>query len=1032
MQTIWGIDLGPTSVGFAVVDYDEKRESGRVHRLGVRIFPEGRTEDKQEPRNKARRAARLMRRQHRRKRLRRRLLREALAEAGLLPAFGSPDWFALMEPKRTEQNDPYALRARALGEPLRLVELGRALYHLSKRRGFFSPRIQVDEKADAEKKKEEGIVKEEIAKIAADLAGRTLGQMLAGVPEGTRGRRGIHGERRMTGDEFERIWAAQAAHHPKVLTDTLKKRVFGIVFRQRPVFWRLGTLGTCALEPDAPLCPKGSWIGQRYDVLSKVNGLRIALGNNPPLDAAQRATLLALIADAEAKGKRSVTFPEIRKALGLGRTIKFNFEVGGDRHLPCNATEAELAKALGARWASLPARAALRREIFECRFEIDYRRIGDKRVEIRDAKDAEIQKAAFVARAMKDWDVTETEAGALAEIDLPTGWRRHSTEAIEKLLPHLENAKLYSEAMDAAYPNWRVREGKVHERLPVDTREVVADTRNPTVHRTLNELRKVVNNLIAVHGKPDLIRVELARDLALPAMDRERMNRTNRERAGLRKKAETDLKDKGIASPSGEDVEKWLLWTESGKKCPYTGDQIGFDDLFRNGRFQIEHIFPLSKTLDNGFANKTLCRTDINEAKGDRSPFEYFSSLGGAAWDEAKSRTIGILAGNEAKARRFCREVYGNLEDEKTNERLIRDTAYGARMARDYLRSLFPPDPDTSRHVETTKGSLTAPLRRHWGLNALLATDGNAKKNRDDHRHHAVDALVVALTSRAFVKRLSDASRKQAMVEKRLIAPPWATLREDARRAVGRIVVSHKVRRKVSGPLHKQTSYGDTGVRLEDGRKNYALYVARKTVATLTVAQAKDIRDSRIRELALGRLAEHGGDAKKAFATPLLLPARDGKPPATPIKRVRVLVKQQPNLMVELKAANKSFADIGDNNHMAIYRDAAGDILYETVSISEATGRKAKGEPIVRRVHPTGATFVMSLSPGDMLEFVEPTGEIKYRVVSGVWAAGPIVLIDHTVADGTVWKRPGAKSVLELGAKKVSVDPIGRVRPAGD
>ncbi len=126
---ILGLDIGTTSIGFALIDLDTARETGAIVRLGVRIFPEARDPDGT-PLNQTRRAKRMMRRQLRRRRERRRSLNEMLSDNGLLPKFGGDDWRAAMGA------DPYALRAKGLAEALTPHELGRALYHLSKRRHF--------------------------------------------------------------------------------------------------------------------------------------------------------------------------------------------------------------------------------------------------------------------------------------------------------------------------------------------------------------------------------------------------------------------------------------------------------------------------------------------------------------------------------------------------------------------------------------------------------------------------------------------------------------------------------------------------------------------------------------------------------------------------------------------------------------------------------------------------------------------------------------------------------------------------------
>ena len=129
MPRIFGIDIGTTSIGFAVIDHDQRRETGSILRLGARVFPEARDPDGT-PLNQQRRQKRMVRRQLRRRRMRRRLLNELLSSANLLPEFGSPDWSKVMA------LDPYDLRLRALDERLSPYEIGRALYHLAQHRHF--------------------------------------------------------------------------------------------------------------------------------------------------------------------------------------------------------------------------------------------------------------------------------------------------------------------------------------------------------------------------------------------------------------------------------------------------------------------------------------------------------------------------------------------------------------------------------------------------------------------------------------------------------------------------------------------------------------------------------------------------------------------------------------------------------------------------------------------------------------------------------------------------------------------------------
>jgi CRISPR-associated endonuclease Csn1 len=280
---IFGFDVGTTSVGFAVIDIDEANRHGSILRLGSRIFPEARDPDGT-PFNQQRRAKRMMRRQLRRRKERRRSLNELLASVGLLPSFSSPDW------NKTMEADPYVLRARGLNETLTPYEIGRALYHLAKRRHFKARDLE-EESGTQEKSAavSESTADEKAAQSnreatvkALSSAHTTLGSWLAGKPDGER-KRGVHAIRDAVASEFNAFWDAQAEKQPELLEPALKEQVEHTIFAQRPVFWRMNTLGQCRLQPGAELCPKGSWLSQQRRMLEKLNNLAIAGGNARPL-----------------------------------------------------------------------------------------------------------------------------------------------------------------------------------------------------------------------------------------------------------------------------------------------------------------------------------------------------------------------------------------------------------------------------------------------------------------------------------------------------------------------------------------------------------------------------------------------------------------------------------------------------------------------------------------------------------------------------------------------------------------------------
>ncbi len=328
-------------------------------------------------------------------------------------------------------------------------------------------------------------------------------------------------------------------------------------------------------------------------------------------------------------------------------------------------------------------------------------------------------------------------------------------------------------------------------------------------------------------------------------------------------------------------------------------------------------------------------------------------------------------------------------------------------------------------------GRVTAQLRRLWGLDNILSDGGG--KTRADHRHHAIDALVVACTHPGITQRLSSYwQAEDAGVPPLRLDPPWPTIRADAAQAAAAIVVSHRVRKKVSGPLHKDTTFGDTGSDFRTASGVYRQFVMRKRVEELTKAvleaepakTGEGIRDDRVRTIVQGWVAARGGDPKKAFP-PYPRLGEDGPE----IRRVRVLSKQQIKLMAKVATG---YADSGTkNHHVAIYRLSDGETKVKVVSLLKAAGRLSRREPIVQRSIGEGFPLIMSLAPGEAVEF--PSGDkAGIWIVQGFWANGQIVLERANDAAHQTTTRPNALSLLKAGARKVSIDPIGRVRPAND
>ena len=1040
MERIFGLDIGTTSVGFAVIEHDRELRQGKILRLGVRIFPEARDPKALVPLNQERRQARLRRRQLRRRRERRRVLGELLCRAGLLPARGSPDWDEAMK------LDPYELRRRAFaGETLSPREIGRAVYHLAQRRHFKAREIDeiaadADSAAtDPDEKKATAAREETVREL--ERTGKPLGAWLAERGPHQR-KRGVHATRDLVAKEFDGVWAPRL---PNASRENIRKAIFD----QRPVFWRLKTLGRCRFVPDADLCPRGSWLSQQRRMLEKLNNLALAGAEQRGLDEEERAAILAKL-----QTQGSMTWGVVRRELkplyrargkpGAEKALKFNLEEGGEKKLLGNALEAKLAAIFGGAWRDHPRKQAIRDSVPDALWHADYEAIADQRVNILAPEKQKKRRKQAASFLVKELSLSGAEAAELAALQLPPGWEPYSTEALRAMLPQLEAGVRFGELVTG--PDWEAwraetfpdRErptGASRDKLPSpansEERDHIARLRNPTVARTRNELRKVVNNLIELFGKPSLVRIELARDVGNSKRRREDRAKDKARQAKRREAARKDLLQNGIDRLSHANIEKWLLWKECGHRCPYTGDAISFKALFRTGDFEVEHIWPRSRSLDNSFPNKTLCRRDVNVAKGNRTPFEYFSDRDPEAWKAIVKRLYAMKAprgGSGMSQGKIGRFLATSMPDDFA-ARQLNDTGYAARQAIAYLQQLWPDvGPSAPVRVQAVAGRVTAQLRRLWGLNNILADDG--EKTRADHRHHAIDALTVACCHPGMTKQLSNywQDKDERRTREPRLPPPWDTIRSNATKAVAAIIVSHRVRKKISGPLHKETVYGDTGEEVTgEGKTTYRYFVTRKNVEALTKSELKEIRDDRVREIVTQWIGRHGGDAKKAFPP---YPQHGRKGPE--IRRVRVRVKQQLQLMARVSTG---YADLGRNHHMAVYWWASGKVGYEVVSLFEASRRAARGETVVCRDRGDGSRFLISLSLGDSLEFTS-NGQKEIRVVKSLEAKGQVALVDHADAIGASRYSPRVNTIGSKIAskewKKISVDPIGRFRPAND
>jgi CRISPR-associated endonuclease Csn1 len=811
-----------------------------------------------------------------------------------------------------------------------------------------------------------------------------------------------------------------------------------LLFYQRPIKAQSHLIGGCELELGERRAAWATLEAQQFRVLQKVNDLEIILPGNVtgvPLTPEQRKMVLDLL-----ENSAEATFKKIRKALGLSENVGFNLQRGGETKLKGNLTNAHMAAVFGERWPAMSD--------------------DDKKQVVEDWRTIE-QEESLIRRAIEHWKLDEAGAEWLASRPAPSGYCLISRKAIRKLLPLMMEGKRFKEAEREVYGN-RLTGGQVFDRIP-PVRQALKTLRNPAVERALTELRKVVNALVREYGKPVEVRIELARDLKKPRHERAKAVTYNRDR----EKQRTTAKEKmlrelgpGFEHPSRADVEKALLWEECQGECPYTGKRFPLSSLFgENPPLQVEHIIPFSRIPDDSFQNKTLCYHEENQRKGNRTPFEAYTDP--AQYEAILNRVRNWRTPNPGKQRRFELRTLEELDG--FSERQMNDTRYASKLACELLGTLYggrdiQTESGSRQVVFASSGMVTATLRKGWGLEAILreaapsANGQNRGKPRTDHRHHAIDAITIALSRPKMIAALSrNNAQDPYWPQNGRIAPriqnPWKDFVDSIRPHIEQMLVSHRPEHRLTGALHDETNYGRP--RKEGGKEVVHI---RKQVVGLSAGDIENIVDPIVREIVRARAAQLGGDLRKW--TPKegsedwpQLRTKTGK--EIPIKRVRI--KKALGVETIGKGERTRHVALSSNHHVAIFAllDERGREKRwepEIVSLLSAMERKRQGQPIIqtRLAAVPEAAFKLSLMWGDTLllhkdcEHGNGICRPSFWRVRSIWESGQLTLVRINdarllteIRTGKDSLFPSADALRKLDAVKVVIDSLGRIHQSG-
>ncbi len=658
--------------------------------------------------------------------------------------------------------------------------------------------------------------------------------------------------------------------------------------------------------------------------------------------------------------------------------------------------------------------------------------------------------------ALEKWNFNEKKATAISKFNLKEGYANLSKKAILNILPFLKQGFTYDVAVGLAGVknvlgnNWEkhqdfvldnvpeiihshlkggyithlketlqkefsvsnkaleklyhhstsISKSELLNKLPVNSEadKEIQSIKNPVVITALFELRKLVNEIIETYGSLDEIKVELARDLKTSKSNRNQVRRNQKrlEKENDRIKQRLEEYNK---RPTHTNILKYKLWEECAGKCPYTGKIIQIEQLF-GGEVQIEHIHPWSRSLNDSFANKTLCFADENRAKGNLTPFEYYSKQGTQKWDAIKLQALSCFKNKPnypnsySKFKHFIQQKHN---DDFVN-RQLNDTRYISKEAKNYLSKIC-------RNIQVAPGQLTANLRHHWGLNSILNSDNS--KTRDDHRHHAIDALVMACTNQSHLQELTKRNRYNKNYDLKDFSMPWNYFYQDAEKEVHKILVSHKKQKQLltvrthktkkngithtntgiaaRGQLHKETVYGK---RMAPNSSNEAFHI-RKPIESLTTQKHIDkIVDHTIRLLILKRIENLGGFVKGkipegTFFTidengnkqpQLFLPNKKGAP--VPIKKIRIA--ENIGGAEPLKDTINQYVNPRNNHHVLIYKDAKDNLKEQVVTFWTAVERKRQKQPIIQ-LPEDGKEIVTTLQINDLFLLGINKNEIDWK-----------------------------------------------------
>ena len=1046
-----GLDIGITSVGWSAIEDDENGKPIRIIDLGSRIFDAAENPKDGSALAKVRRDARGLRRRLRRRKHRVERTKRLLEKYNIITKKELKD----MYDNYKFQYNVYELRVQGLDEKLTNRELARVLISFVKKRGYKS-----NSKSEEISNKEAGklvTATKENEELMKEKSYRTVAEMYLKDDKfklkdkngdyilDSEGKKQIKIKnsindykstilRSLILEEIKQILNKQKELNSCV-TDDFIKEYLEIFEGQRNFDEGPGgespyggnqiekMLGNCTFEKEEKRAPKATYTFEYFKLLQTLNHIKIV---NTEIDENhERKTEKRELTNEEKNKiknllltKSTVSFYDIRKELKLSNYSRFN--------------------------------------LVTYKSTIDFSEDGNKQVEKeRKLKEFEsynkiktvlnhIEKNYISKISKEDLDVigyaltvykndekrrkyieenTKTVSNEAIEELLSLSFSKVgnlSLKAMKKIIPELEKGLTYDKAVNNVYKDFRGTINTI-KKSKLSLKDLEQTISNPVVRRGISQAIKVLNAITIkynkIYGKPDVVIIELAREIGKNFQDRNQIKKFQEENMKKNEKALNVIKEYKT-NPTGQDIVKYKLWQEQQNICIYSGKNISIQDLFTEA-VDVDHIIPYSMCFDDSYNNKVLVLASENRQKGNRVPYEYEKAIG-RNLEEYEVRVNNIIR-NPKKRQRLLKESFDREDAKEWKARNLEDTQYITKIIYNLIKNHleFSENDNFVRKVWTVNGSITAHIRKRLGIEKI---------REDGDVHHAVDATVIAITSQNMINRITkfyqykdgrymnnkgkyiDLETGEILTAKEYeekngiyFPEPWQNFRKeldirancsskermleclkaeniytyDTDEKINElepIFVSRMPRRKVTGPAHMETIRGVVK------EKNITKSITKTELTKLKLKNGeiegypeKNKQDDKLLYNALkNQLIKFGGDAEKAFKEDFYKPKSDGT--KGPFVR-KVKIEDKVTLGVEFNNG-KAIAGNGDCIRLDVFYVENEGYYFVPIYVSDVVKDKLPNKACVQGKNYNqwkemkNDNFIFSIYPKDLLHIV--------------------------------------------------------------